>query len=1004
MSVSIKVSVRCRPFTIDDKLGVQMLQLDENNGEINLINSSYSTNRFGFTYSWWSAYGWKRHCKSNEDIAEDMKLTNQIDCYKACGLKVKADLYDGNAVVLFAYGLSGSGKTFTVFGPDDPAADVAWFKHEDPHDLWGIFPRLGHEIFQDIKDGWKVKLKYFQNIVDVVRDLMDPVGKEQTYKSVLADWADLRQTFQTANGRKAIAPTQFNHQSTRGHCIMVLEVEMPKPSDPSTKQRGRVYVCDLAGTEPAGDIVFAKYKTKKYPDGTVEHKFIGAHKDKKKTKELQDQGKKINLSLSEMAQFFMKMAQAIKKKQLKPGKSIPGCNSYFLCKFLKDTMLQARTYLFCAIRPECKYHPYTFSTLGFAKNASVIKLSPKKATVACSPAERKMMKELEKMKQMMAAMSEENEKLQKSGGGGGGDDSAEEEDEARLAEMQKNLDKAKAQRASANTTVTDLQAKLAKAEAAGESEKVKALEAELAEAKQKYEEETNERVERERKQKQKREEYAARGIGMVAFEPEESEPHFVNLDEDEYRSERFIFWLKKDENVFGPGGDVRPFSVNTVQGHCTVKRKGKKWTLVGGAGATYLNGKTVPKGKSKSIKAWDRVVIGGDVLQFVIPGVAPNDNKFPAEVAIGEYQSALAQFEEEKKQWEAKMKAGRGKLSVEEENALREEDLMNGQIIQLLPKLKELKILTDTMDRGYLSFEAKLLQSHTNSGKLELKVKVHNGNTHEDTLIDTFELDKAYNVLKEEHRNLSIAVENGRDYTVELHHDPVQLLFDNTFHLGTSIIFPEFLLGYMLGTDEEEDEQFVDIKNSMALSKHIGKLEVIWIPMEPDDIYDTEDLIGKPWTYKLMIRNASGLPITADVSFVQYDFFGELFTTETITEETDNPIFNYTYIHHLDAVTDEFIQWLKKPMEFHLHVSPVVKDTGDEISSKNPHVHATLSGKVSSFATKSELIKKISKLENTKTKLEKKLSLCAQELDQYRSGKKPKKIAGDISKEKLLQK
>lgn len=24
----------------------------------------------------------------------------------------------GNAVVLFAYGLSGSGKTFTVFGPD----------------------------------------------------------------------------------------------------------------------------------------------------------------------------------------------------------------------------------------------------------------------------------------------------------------------------------------------------------------------------------------------------------------------------------------------------------------------------------------------------------------------------------------------------------------------------------------------------------------------------------------------------------------------------------------------------------------------------------------------------------------------------------------------------------------------------------------------------------------------------------------------------------------------
>eukprot|EP00941_MAST-03F_sp_MAST-3F-sp1_P002377 g2377.t1 len=176
-----------------------------------------------------------------------------------------------------------------------------------------------------------------------------------------------------------------------------------------------------------------------------------------------------------MAQFFMKMAQAIKKKKLKPGKSIPGCNSYFLCKFLKDTMLQARTYLFCAIRPECKYHPYTFSTLGFAKNASVIKLSPKKATMAASPAERKMMKELEKMKAMMAAMAEENEKLQASGGGGGDSEEVarlreqlaqakkeKEEDEARMAEMQKQMDQAKAMRASANTTVAELEAKLAK--------------------------------------------------------------------------------------------------------------------------------------------------------------------------------------------------------------------------------------------------------------------------------------------------------------------------------------------------------------------------------------------------------------------------------------------------------------------------------------------------------------------------------------------------------------
>ncbi len=57
--ISIKVSIRCRPFTIDDKLGVKMRQLSEEEGEVELINCDYTTKRFAFTYSWWSAYGFK---------------------------------------------------------------------------------------------------------------------------------------------------------------------------------------------------------------------------------------------------------------------------------------------------------------------------------------------------------------------------------------------------------------------------------------------------------------------------------------------------------------------------------------------------------------------------------------------------------------------------------------------------------------------------------------------------------------------------------------------------------------------------------------------------------------------------------------------------------------------------------------------------------------------------------------------------------------------------------
>jgi len=236
--------------------------------------------------------------------------------------------------------------------------------------------------------------------------------------SVLKDWPHLCEQFQLSNAKKAISPTQFNHQSTRGHCIMTLEIKMPKP-DGLGSQTSRIYVCDLAGTEPAGDIYAADYKKNEHGEYVLQ----GQNKDQRKTKELQDQGKKINLSLSEMSQFFMKMAEAIKKKKLKAGESIPGCNTNFLCKYLKDTMLQARTYLFCAIRPEAFYHPYTYSTLKFADDASVIKLDPKKATGVMTAKERELMKQIEELKKgggggmsaedMAAALAEQRAALLK---------------------------------------------------------------------------------------------------------------------------------------------------------------------------------------------------------------------------------------------------------------------------------------------------------------------------------------------------------------------------------------------------------------------------------------------------------------------------------------------------------------------------------------------------------------------------------------------------------------
>ena len=116
-------------------------------------------------------------------------------------------------------------------------------------------------------------------------------------------------------------------QSTRGHCILVLTAEF--------------YVCDLAGTEPAGGIVFASYQKQVVPNtDPPEIEWImevlratqGPIQGKKVTR---SEKEKINLSLSEMAQFFLKMAQAVKSGKLKAGQSIPGCNTYFLTNLVQ---------------------------------------------------------------------------------------------------------------------------------------------------------------------------------------------------------------------------------------------------------------------------------------------------------------------------------------------------------------------------------------------------------------------------------------------------------------------------------------------------------------------------------------------------------------------------------------------------------------------------------------------------------------------------------------------
>jgi len=1020
--VSIKVAMRCRHFAggdskVDKRLGVYCeqpsLEPGAQEGTVDLLNSDYSTNRFAFSFSWWSAFNWKKWVapddKNQEQRCGDMKYIDQQDVYDQIGPMLTEDLMGGNAVVMFAYGLSGSGKTYTVFGPDAADAPEAWFKHATPEKRWGLFPRIGYDLCKEKVEhpDWVLRMKYFQNVVDTVRDLMPKTPSEQSYKAgmrkdkdgfmditwcevkLIKDWDDLRSTFQHANGRKAIAPTQFNPMSTRGHCVMTLELERPHPEREGMKQIGRLYVCDLAGTEPAGDVVCATYKKTECDDGNggvnYEYEYTGPHPDAKKTKELQDQGKKINLSLSEMAQFFMKMAEGVLKKTLKPGKSIPGCNSYFLCKYLKDTMLQARTYLFCAIRPEVQYHPYTFSTLGFAKNASVIKLSPKKSTAGMTPNEIKLLKEVDELKALV-------EQLKASGGAGGGADTA-------------------ALEAAVNAKAAELGAAMTGGgESSGPSEM-------------------------EIRAEQQRQEYLARGIHMSDNMKDTTDPYFINLDPDPYRNERIMYIFQQGETSFGVAGaaDISPLSMGIVAGHCKVlKTEGQNLKIVGGAGEVYVNGKVVNNGDEVPLNPKDRIAIGHEVLVYRHPGNPDDDGAtVDPEDAFTEFQTAVyatkgagggggggsgmsaaeaaaakaeqekvladerarmeaemaAKMEKMQKDFEEKAAAAGGgggggggggdeveklKKQLEEQKAAMEaqaeakfaHDMMvkqagtlnlneaEQQLRELLPLTQDLNTrVFKKLDRGFLHAEATV-----QTKPMEVKVKMTRNDTQESITIQKHAFMTAHTLLLEQVSKLTNAVGNGRDWSMEHEtNDPVNLFFDTDFDAGHANNFT-MSLAYNLGTEDEDG--LLVVNRAVPPCDEIGTLEIMWEPCvtelidgvrvvkagaEPDQIDDPAEMVGGEWAALLKIRKVHKLPFMVTKARVSYDFYNDTdCSTMTVEYEegSQNPEWDYEKVHYVPNVTHEFLQWIQNAaVQFTICASPMVREHGSgAISTENPTV------------------------------------------------------------------
>ena len=180
----------------------------------------------------------------------------QNDIYENVGKRIVGDVMEGYNGTIFAYGQSGSGKTYTMYGPDI---------FDDVYK--GIIPRIVEDIFNYVEKAddnidFQFKLSVLEIYKEVMYDLLtqqsDDIkiqenpesgividGLSEVYLSSINEFFEYVELSQI---NRKTAETKLNHNSSRSHCILILEVTQSFKKEKIIK-KGILNLVDLAGSE-----------------------------------------------------------------------------------------------------------------------------------------------------------------------------------------------------------------------------------------------------------------------------------------------------------------------------------------------------------------------------------------------------------------------------------------------------------------------------------------------------------------------------------------------------------------------------------------------------------------------------------------------------------------------------------------------------------------------------------------------------------------------------------
>lgn len=245
-------------------------------------------------------------------------------------------IFEGHDASVFAYGNTGTGKTYTIFGGDKPADQ-------------GLIPRALKEIQERMSTSSKMKFivsyGFFELYLDKLYNLLDEHRSTETQTLKLTKLKDTKDIvtsllglMRSAKRRRATAKTSVNNYSSRSHAFFLFKIISVEDTGSEIIERmGTLTFADLAGSEKLTEVDVQKKK---------ENLFI-------------------NKSLTSLRDVLIALAN---KEQ-----HVPYRNSK-LTSLLQPFLGQnARTFIVVNVSSNPKYYFQTKSSLDFAKAIPRIK-------------------------------------------------------------------------------------------------------------------------------------------------------------------------------------------------------------------------------------------------------------------------------------------------------------------------------------------------------------------------------------------------------------------------------------------------------------------------------------------------------------------------------------------------------------------------------------------------------------------------------------------------------